>query len=208
MPVTTLPSAAPGVRLRGGGNFFGFVEIKRNLDGTFAALVGTDSLGDAAGSLHILGSHTESAWARDDKGSWTKDISFIEMDLDHKNLMEMVAPITAQSIIKDPDLTLEDGTLLVNAEISGDVTMPYFMSVSLGAPLAGKVQARFQVGQFLPADGWNQKPTEWSLHKIKFRTVDGNGYVCTVPVNDALTTVTDAPTLTVPYQHGQWVEGT
>ena len=209
MPVTTLPSANPGSRLRGGGNHFGFVEMSRSSAGVFTVLAsGTDHLGDAAGSVHILGYQQESGWKRDDKGSNTIDFKVLDMDLSHKNLMEMVAPITAQSILKDPDFTAEDGTLLVNAEISGDVTMPYFLSWYLGAPLAGIAQARFQIGQFLPTNNVTQKPTEWSMHSISFRSVDAGGYSAAATLwtgDSAMSGFTVAVVLTVPNQQGIWV---
>lgn len=184
--------------------------MNRSSAGVFTILsTGNDSLGDAAGSIHILGYQQESGWKRDDKGSYTIDFKLLDMDIDHKNLMEMVAPITAQSILKDPDFTAEDGTLLVNAEISGDVTMPYFLSFYIGAPLAGKAQARFQIGQFLPTNAVTQKPTEWSMHAISFRTVDAGGYaIATVPGDSSLSTISTGPTLTAPNQHGIWVAGT
>jgi hypothetical protein len=210
MPATTLIAPQPGSRLRGGGNHFGFLMMNRSSAGVFTIpSTGNDSLGDPAGSLHILGYHQESAWARDDKGAWTIDFTLLDMDIQHKNMMEMLAPITAQSILKDPDFTAEDGTLLVNAEISGDVTMPYWLSWYVGAPLAGKAQVRFAIGQFQPVNSVNQKPTEWSLNKIKFRTVDANGYaIASVPGDSAISTISAGPTLAAPNQHGIWVAGT
>lgn len=186
--------------------------MNRSAAGVFSPLAsGTDTLGDPFTSVHILGYHQESAWKRDDKGCWTIDFTLLDMDLQHKNMMEMLAPITAQSILKDPDFTAEDGTLLVNAEISGDVTMPYFLSWYIGAPLAGKLQARIQIGQFLPINNVTQKPTEWSMNKVSFHTVDAGGYVVLPAAwtsDAAMSTLSTGPTLAAPNQHGIWVAGT
>jgi hypothetical protein len=183
--------------------------MSRSAAGVFSVLAtGDDALGDVAGSIHILGYQQESGWKRDDKGGNTIDFKLLDMDISHKNLMEMVAPITAQSILKDPDFTAEDGTLLVNAEISGDVTMPYFLSWYLGAPLAGVAQARFQIGQFLPTNSVTQKPTEWSMHSISFRSVDSGGYTAADTLwsgDAAMAAFLTSVALTVPNQQGIWV---
>ncbi len=210
MPVTHLSAANPGSRTRGGGNHFGFQQILRNADGTFAAWTGTDALGDAAGSCHVLGYHQESTWKRDDKGAAQIDFTLLDNDIDHKNAIMQLAPITPKSILKDPDFTSEDGTLVVNAEISGDVTMPYWLFWYIGAPVAGKLQAFVGIGQFIPTDTFNQRPTEWTLHKISFRTVYGNSHVIagTEWVSDtAMSTLTTGVTLSDPFGQGTWLTG-
>jgi hypothetical protein len=211
MPTTHLTAANPGSRSRGGGNHFGFQQILRNADGTFAAWSGSDAFGDAALTCHVLGYHQESAWKRDDKGSNQIDFTLLDNDIDHKNLIAIVAPITPKSILKDPDFTSEDGTLLVNAEISGDVTMPYWLFWYMGAPVGGKAQVFVGIGQFMPTDSLTQKPTEWSLHKISFRSVYGNSHVIAGTewsTDAAMSTLTTGVTLSDPNGQGIWLAGT
>jgi hypothetical protein len=203
-------TANPSSRTLGGGNKLYFRQLTKAADGTFTVLgSGSDVLGATAGTWHILGSHTETPWARTSEGQYTLEPQLVENDIKRKTLLEKVAPYSSTAIKTKPELDLEDGTMLQNAaNLTGDDTKPYFDFIYFEAPTpAGKEHVFFCVGQFDRATSFPFKTNEFNLFKVKISSVDANGYaVATLPSPDTRLTGVTAPTLSGGLAQGTTVE--
>lgn len=188
-------AAAPSSRTLGGGNKLYFRELTKQADGTFIVKTTTDVIGAAAGTWHVLGSHTDTPWARLDNAQYTLEPTLVENDLARKTLLEKVAPYTTTIVKLPPELDLEDGTVLeTGTSIDGDKTKPYFDFIYFQAPTpAGKEHVFYCVGQFDRATSLPFKTNTWNLWKVKLLSVDAHGYTLADPPSTSrLTGVTFA----------------
>jgi hypothetical protein len=204
-----LTAAAPTTRQRYGGNLIIFTEVEKNAGGTaFQPLAsGTDCFGDPFTTAHILGSQEQTDFARSASGQHTADVTIVEMDVDHKNLLINAAPFSSTSSDTAPELKLEDGTVLQASDTSsGDDTMPYFQFEVFGTPVNGDEQVFSFVGQFAKETSFSQKANEWSKPKIKIVSIDALGFTPTFGAHARLTGLTEVA-LSGSKAHGIWISG-
>lgn len=200
----------PSSRRKGGGNYVLAIQINKAADGTFEALATADCFGEAAGSVHELGSVESKSYARDDNAVNKFDVNIVEQSIAFKNLLINAAPYSTTAASSTEELILEDGTTLESADTTtADDTKPYFQFIVFDAPTAaGKEQAFFFVGQMSRSGGWDTKAKSYAKPKYSISSVDANGFVCTLPSTVTYPRVTGlvAPTLADEKAHGVWVE--
>ncbi|MDE2467523.1 MAG: hypothetical protein KGL35_01930 [Bradyrhizobium sp.] len=206
-----LTTQTPLANTVGAGNNGQFIQVHQNADGTFAALTGTDCFGDTAGTVHFFGSQIDSGGPRAETGQYTCPVSVIEMDPDHLNMLENVAPYNPT--LDNPTDTLENGTIIGGTDsVYGDPSKPYFLFALTDKPLptTGFKVTRFFIGQFMRAGGRDQSKAK-QRNKIKYNvvSVDGQGFVTTTLAATMANLGTVAgPTLSGNFAHGEWVEAT
>jgi len=176
--------AAPTSRTLGSGNKLYFRQVTKQTDGTFIICAGTDALGAASGTWHILGSHTETPWSRLDTGQYTLEPTLVENDNARRTLLTKVAPYSVTLLKIPPELDLEDGTILqTGLQLDGDNTKPYFEFIYFQSPDAStrKEEVFNCVGQFDRATSFPFKTNTWNVFKIKILSVDAHGYTTATP---------------------------
>jgi hypothetical protein len=189
-----------------------FVQIQKDSStGAFEAKEGNDVFGDAAGTVHILGTQEESTPSRDDNGVNSLDVTVFETDVDRLNMIDLVCPpSTTGSASEAEEVTLEDGQKKGGAGSgSGDDNKPYFLFYWFLQTLGGKKRCRVFVGQFNPQGGvQGQKGNQRNRVKFTITSVNAGGMVTTLPDD---TTYPDfdgmsAPTLSGNHIHGKIIE--
>lgn len=200
---------APATYTYGSGNNGWIKQVKRNGDGTFTSITGTDVLGELADTWHDIGTLLESPISRGADGFHQVDFKVGEDDIERKQFILQVAPFSNTTQINRSEVLAEDETVFVRGSEGEDITRPYFQiaKIEKNGDDSTKQTAFYGVGQFSLESKRDNKPNTLNTKDYKFKTVDAKGYVCTNPA-DAIFTGITAPTLSGDKAAGWYVNET
>jgi len=189
----------------GGDGLFYFQQIQKNATtGAFEALTGADAFGDAAGTLHLLGTHEESGWDADDKGIYKMDATIFEDDTDRLNMISDLAPFSESAGDADEEAKCEDGTKFGGADTADD-SRPYFITYHFLSKVGGKRRMAVRVAQFERAWSRRQKYKGRNRIKATLTSINADGFTPTLPA-DAIFSGFTAPALDGNYRHGKIIQ--